>query len=113
MGYRFERVIDFAMTRFSHHYIPSEEKRYLKRWVVLFCSTYVLNFIHVSRFTDNQRSQDAMNLTFYHWGLHGWINYVTVGLTMAFVSYRKGEYAHTKPTNFVLHKTVILPRGGL
>ena len=31
-----------------------------------------------------------MNLTLFHWGLHGWIVYVVVGLLLAFVGYRKG-----------------------
>lgn len=42
------------------------------------------------RYTDNQLAQDAMNLTFFHWGIHGWIVYVVVGLLMAFVCYRQG-----------------------
>ena len=42
-----------------------------------------------SRYNDNQRAQDAMNLTFYHWGLHAWIVYVIVGLLLAFLCYRK------------------------
>lgn len=31
-----------------------------------------------------------MNVSFFHWGIHGWIVYVVVGLIMAFVAYRKG-----------------------
>ena len=31
-----------------------------------------------------------MNLAFFHWGIHGWIVYVVVGLLLAFLSYRKG-----------------------
>ena len=31
-----------------------------------------------------------MNLTFFHWGVHGWIVYVVVGLLLAFVCYRWG-----------------------
>ena len=42
------------------------------------------------RYTDNQRSQDAINITFFHWGIHGWIVYALVGLIMAFIAYRKG-----------------------
>ena len=42
------------------------------------------------RYSDNQRAQDAINVTFFHWGIHGWIVYVLVGLTMAFLTYRKG-----------------------
>ena len=44
----------------------------------------------MSRYTDNQQAQDAMNLTFFHWGIHGWIVYVVVGLLLAFVCYRQG-----------------------
>ena len=28
------------------------------------------------RYSDNQRAQDAINLTLFHWGVHGWIVYV-------------------------------------
>ncbi|KAJ7373012.1 hypothetical protein OS493_015482 [Desmophyllum pertusum] len=42
------------------------------------------------RYSDNQRAQDAINLTLFHWGIHGWIVYVVVGLLLAFVGYRKG-----------------------
>ena len=31
-----------------------------------------------------------MNVTLFHWGVHGWIVYVVVGLLLAFVGYRKG-----------------------
>lgn len=31
-----------------------------------------------------------MNITFFHWGIHGWIVYVVVGLLLGFLSYRKG-----------------------
>lgn len=30
-----------------------------------------------------------MNITFFHWGIHGWIVYVVVGLLLGFLSYRK------------------------
>ena len=42
------------------------------------------------RYSDNQLAQDAMNVTLFHWGIHGWIVYVIVGLLLAFVGYRKG-----------------------
>lgn len=45
---------------------------------------------YYGRYTDNQLAQDAMNLTFFHWGVHGWIVYVVVGLLLAFVCYRQG-----------------------
>ncbi|KAJ7373553.1 hypothetical protein OS493_011155 [Desmophyllum pertusum] len=45
---------------------------------------------YYARYSDNQRAQDAMNVTFFHWGIHGWIVYVLVGLLLGFLSYRKG-----------------------
>lgn len=42
------------------------------------------------RYSDNQRAQDAINITFFHWGLHAWIVYVIVGLLLAYVSHRNG-----------------------
>lgn len=42
------------------------------------------------RYNDNQRAQDAMNVTLFHWGVHAWIVYVIVGLLLAFIGYRKG-----------------------
>ncbi len=44
------------------------------------------------RHSDNQRAQDALNLTLFHWGLHGWAAYNFVGLATAFVSHRMGTY---------------------
>ena len=41
------------------------------------------------RYSDNQRAQDALNITLFHWGLHAWVVYCLVGLSMAFVTYRK------------------------
>ena len=52
----------------------------------LFTST----FLSFYRYTDNQRAQDSINLTLFHWGIHGWIVYVVVGLLLAFVGYRQG-----------------------
>ena len=31
---------------------------------------------------------EAMNLTFFHWGLHAWAIYIIVGLSLAYFSYR-------------------------
>ena len=44
----------------------------------------------VFRYNDNQRAQDAINLTFFHWGIHGWIVYVIIGLLLGFLCYRRG-----------------------
>lgn len=35
-------------------------------------------------------AREAMNITFFHWGLHAWAIYAIVGLTLAFFSYRHG-----------------------
>uniref|UniRef100_A0A7M5V6T2 Uncharacterized protein n=1 Tax=Clytia hemisphaerica TaxID=252671 RepID=A0A7M5V6T2_9CNID len=43
-----------------------------------------------NRYSDNQAAQDAINLTYFHWGIHGWIVYVVIGLLLGFLSYRKG-----------------------
>ena len=51
---------------------------------------FFFSFLLTIRYSDNQRAQDAINLTLFHWGVHGWIVYVVVGLLLAFVSYRKG-----------------------
>ncbi|XP_074608787.1 trimethylamine transporter-like [Acropora palmata] len=45
---------------------------------------------YYGRYNDNQRAQDAMNLTLFHWGIHAWTVYVIVGLLLAFVGFRKG-----------------------
>ena len=45
---------------------------------------------HNSRYSDNQRAQDAINVTFFHWGIHGWIVYVIVGLLLAYMTYNRG-----------------------
>jgi len=36
-----------------------------------------------------QRAVDAMRVTFFHWGFHGWAFYVLVGLSLAYFGYRK------------------------
>src|SRR5690606_25153026 len=35
-------------------------------------------------------AREAMNITFFHWGLHAWAIYAVVALTLAFFSYRHG-----------------------
>ncbi|XP_032221430.2 glycine betaine transporter 1 [Nematostella vectensis] len=41
------------------------------------------------RYSDNQRAQDAINITIFHWGVHGWIVYTMIGLILGFLSHRK------------------------
>ena len=38
---------------------------------------------------DNTIAQIAINLTLYHWGIHGWIVYCLVGLLLALMTYRE------------------------
>lgn len=39
---------------------------------------------------DNLLAQDAMNLTLFHWGIHGWIVYSLIGLLLGIMVYRHG-----------------------
>ena len=38
---------------------------------------------------DIQRAVDAMRVTYFHWGFHGWAVYVLVGLSLAYFGFRK------------------------
>ena len=42
-----------------------------------------------SRLPDDERAQWAMNLAFFHWGVHAWVTYCIIGLLLAAVVYRK------------------------
>nr|WP_315981583.1 BCCT family transporter [Aliamphritea spongicola] len=35
------------------------------------------------------RAVDALRVTFFHWGFHGWAVYVIVGMSLAYFAYRK------------------------
>ncbi|MEH6576740.1 MAG: BCCT family transporter [Amphritea sp.] len=37
----------------------------------------------------HDRAVDALRVTFFHWGLHGWAVYVIVGMSLAYFAYRK------------------------
>merc|ERR1719154_54839 len=39
---------------------------------------------------DNKLAQEAINITLYHWGLHGWVVYTIVGLLLALMAHREG-----------------------
>jgi len=39
---------------------------------------------------DNEDSIHALMVTWYHWGLHGWIPYTTLGAVLAIMTYRRG-----------------------
>lgn len=38
---------------------------------------------------DVQRAVDALRVTYFHWGFHGWAVYVMVGLCLAYFGFRK------------------------
>ena len=38
---------------------------------------------------DEARAVDAIRVTYFHWGLHGWSVYVVVGLCLAYFGFRK------------------------
>ena len=40
---------------------------------------------------DDQRAQQAIFITLFHWGIHGWIPYVLVAITLGVVCYRHGR----------------------
>jgi len=39
---------------------------------------------------DNEKAQYALDLTIYHWGLHGFVVYTLVAILLGYVSFRKG-----------------------
>jgi len=43
-----------------------------------------------SMFNLNTRAEVAIMVTWFHWGLHGWIPYVTIGALLSLNSYRRG-----------------------
>jgi choline-glycine betaine transporter len=52
--------------------------------------------------TDSEKAQWAITLTVFHWGLHGWIPYCIVGLTLGFASYRQGKPLTMRSTIYPL-----------
>ena len=56
----------------------------------------VYHYIGPNRYTtdptlpDNRLAQEAINITLYHWGLHGWVVYTIVGLILALMAHREG-----------------------
>jgi choline-glycine betaine transporter len=47
--------------------------------------------VHVTPWTtDDERAQQAIFITQFHWGLHAWAAYIVVALNLAIVCYRKG-----------------------
>jgi len=56
----------------------------------------VMHYTQANRYSadstmpDNKLAQEAMNVTLYHWGLHGWVVYTIMGLLLALMAYREG-----------------------
>ncbi|NGM88645.1 BCCT family transporter [Parapusillimonas sp. SGNA-6] len=38
-----------------------------------------------------QAARDAMEITFFHWGVHAWAVYAVLGLSLAYFGYRRGQ----------------------
>jgi choline-glycine betaine transporter len=47
-----------------------------------------------SQLPADDRAQWAMNITFFHWGIHAWVVYCIVGLLLGAVVYRKCAASH-------------------
>jgi choline-glycine betaine transporter len=43
-----------------------------------------------SDLNDNERANHSLMITYFHWGIHGWVPYVIIGALMAIMSYRRG-----------------------
>ncbi|MBX7431355.1 BCCT family transporter [Mycobacterium sp. Y57] len=41
--------------------------------------------------STDDAANEALSITFFHWGLHAWAIYVVVGLGMAYMTYRRGR----------------------
>ena len=88
--------------RQSHDFVKTSELMYT-RWrrtiahcrsfIILCSSTPSLRICSASfRVMFSILFQIAMNVTFYHWGIHGWIVYSIVGAILGLVAYRKGQF---------------------
>jgi len=40
---------------------------------------------------DDQRAQQALFMTYFHWGLHGWCPYIVVAISLGLVCFRQGR----------------------
>ena len=39
---------------------------------------------------DNEKATHALMVTYFHWGVHGWIPYVVIGALTGLLTYRRG-----------------------
>lgn len=51
---------------------------------------------------ENRRVMHSINVTMYHWGVHAWIVYSIIGVSLGFLSYCKGLPMTIKTTFFPL-----------
>ena len=52
-------------------------------------SSYLPNKVPIVN--DDQKAQQALFMTLFHWGLHAWIPYVLVAMVLGIVCYRNGK----------------------
>jgi len=45
---------------------------------------------YTGRHSNNQKAQDAINVTLFHWDIHGWISHVVIALLLGILAYRRG-----------------------
>ena len=70
--------------------------------------TYYYTNAGMSRYTNDpgmtssEKAQWALTLTVFHWGLHGWVPYCLVGLTLGFACYRQGKPLTMRSTLYPL-----------
>jgi choline-glycine betaine transporter len=83
----------FAVTEPQYYYlIGSQNNGYSERNRWSYSGVYVQSTGDATGTwsTPNDRAQNAMTTTWYHWGLHGWVCYCLLGVLLAFLHFRKG-----------------------
>jgi choline/glycine/proline betaine transport protein len=59
-----------------------------------------------------EAARDAINITFFHWGLHAWAIYIVIGLALAYFAYRHDLPLSIRSTLYpVLGKRIYGPAG--
>ena len=44
----------------------------------------------ITHVNDDGRAQQAIFITLFHWGLHGWVPYIVMAINLGVVCYRQG-----------------------
>lgn len=60
---------------------------YANFWIII--THITINKFHC-RYSNNQEAQDAINVTLFHWGIHGWISPVVIALLLSFLAHFRG-----------------------